>query len=89
MLPAVEQAMSGAVNKMMAAATAPKKQASQTAVTISVDAADRKSLTRAQLAALNRGQVVLARSFDVSVAYAQPEEADELDGETGETPSKA
>jgi hypothetical protein len=76
--------MSGAVNKMMAAATAPKPTAKTTALTLSVAAADRKSLTRAQLTTLNRGQVVLARVFDVSVEYGQTEESDE-----NKTPAEA
>ena len=61
--------MAGAVNKMMASATAPKTKPTQTAVTISVDAADRKGLSRSQVAALNRAQTLLAGSFEVSVEY--------------------
>ena len=36
---------------------------------LTVDAADRKSLSRSQSAALNRAQSVLAGTFDVSVEY--------------------
>jgi hypothetical protein len=79
-----EQALSGAVDQLMKAATAPKAKAQTTALTLSVAAPDRKSLSRSQVAALNRGQVVLARVFDVSVEYGQTEESDE-----NKTPAEA
>ena len=64
---AAEQAMSGAVNKMMAAATTPKAKPTQTAVTISVDAPDRKSLSRSQLgASTGRRRSSPARSASLS-----------------------
>ena len=58
-------------------ATAPKPKPTQTSVTISVDAPDRKSLSRSQLGAVNRAQTLLAGTFSVSVEYQSAEQPDE------------
>ena len=85
---AAEAAMAGAVNKMMASATAPKPTAKTTALTVTVDAPDKKSLSRAQVTVLNRIRAVASGAFDVTVTYgSQPsEEAGETqpDAETAE-----
>jgi len=65
-----------------AAATAPKESATTTSLTLSVNAADRKALSRARVAALNRAQTALAGLFDVTVSYS--EKAEEPDAETRE-----
>lgn len=68
-----EQALSGAVDTMMAAATTEKPAALKpTGITLTVDAADRTALTRAQATALNRARLALNGPFDVSVAWAHP-----------------
>ena len=85
-----EQALSGAVDTMMAAATTEKPAALKpTGITLTVDAADRTALTRAQATALNRARLALNGPFDVSVAWGASEEAGEGEGPEGGTQAAA
>jgi hypothetical protein len=57
--------------------------ASTTGLTLTVAAADRKSLSRSQTSAVNRAQTILAGVFDVSVEYGlAAEERDEGEADT-------
>ena len=48
--------------------------ASNTGLTLTVDAADKKSLSRSQTSAINRAQTILGGLFDVSVSYTPAED---------------
>ena len=61
--------------------------ASSTGLTLTVDAADRKSLSRSQTSAINRAQTILGGLFDVSVSYTPA--ADETGGQPDDEASTA
>ena len=86
---AAEAAMAGAVNKMMASATAPKPAAKTTALKLTVDAADKTALSRTQTTALNRARAVLSPAFSVSVEYGGEEAEQSADDEKTEPASGA
>jgi hypothetical protein len=84
-----EEAIAGALNSAMSAATAREEPtATTTGITIQIDDPDKGSLSRPQGAALARARALLAPAFTVSVSFSA-EEAGEAAEETDESGAQA